>query len=80
MFFLQQNQRTRVWNRFCLEAVWLGEGVAKTMYTHVSKCKNNKIKFKKKEKESFKKDTITSYSKVKPYTGFYTCFLKVFIY
>jgi hypothetical protein len=38
MFFLQQNQGTR------------GEwgGVAKSMYTHVSKCKNNKIKFKKK--------------------------------
>jgi hypothetical protein len=40
-FSLQQNQRTRGWNRFCLEA-W-GE-VAQTMYTHVSKCKNDKIK------------------------------------
>jgi hypothetical protein len=49
-FFLQRNQRTRGQNRFCLE-VGGGEG-AQTMYTHVSKCKNdfkklkiNKIKY-----------------------------------
>jgi hypothetical protein len=41
MFSLQQNCRTRGWNRFCLEG-W-GEGV-QIMYTHVSKCKNDKIK------------------------------------
>jgi hypothetical protein len=41
MFSLQQNWRTRGWNRFCSE---VGIGVAQTMYTHVSKCKNDKIK------------------------------------
>jgi hypothetical protein len=45
-FSLQQNWRTSGRNRFCPEAggKW-GEGeVAQTMYTHVSKCKNDKIK------------------------------------
>jgi hypothetical protein len=48
IFSIQQNQRTRGWSRFCLEA---GSGVkrggrevAQTVYTHVSKCKNDKIK------------------------------------
>jgi hypothetical protein len=43
MFSLQQNQRTKGQNSFCLE---VGDGgvVAQTMYTHVSKCKNDKIK------------------------------------
>jgi hypothetical protein len=41
--FLQQNQR-RGMNGFCLEA-----GVAQTIYTHVSKYKNNEIKREKKE-------------------------------
>jgi hypothetical protein len=50
-FFLQQNQITRRQNRFCPEA--LGGGgrrreVAQIMYTHVSKCKNDKMKFKNK--------------------------------
>jgi hypothetical protein len=52
MFFLQENQRTRGWNRFCLEAGWvggMGREVAQTTYTHVSKCKNNKIKAEKKK-------------------------------
>jgi hypothetical protein len=44
MFSLQQNQKTRGWNRFCPEKV--GRNVAQTMYTHVSKCKNNKVKRK----------------------------------
>jgi hypothetical protein len=45
MFSLQQNQRTR--GR--MEAGGQGWGeVAQTMYTHVSKCKNNKIKGEKK--------------------------------
>jgi hypothetical protein len=46
MFFLQQNQGRRRWNRF----FWVGleRGLAQTMYTHVSKCKNGKIKLKKK--------------------------------
>jgi hypothetical protein len=50
-FSLQQNQRIREWNRFCPEAGGGGRGKgrrrgegAQTMYTHVSKCKNNKIK------------------------------------
>jgi hypothetical protein len=50
MFSLQQNQRTRGWKRFCLEAGrgWEGE-VTQTVYTHVNKCKNNKIKERKKK-------------------------------
>jgi hypothetical protein len=43
MFSLQQNQRTRGQNRFCLEVGRDGE-IAQTMYIHVSKCKNDKIK------------------------------------
>jgi hypothetical protein len=43
MFFLQQNWRTRGKDRFCLKA-----GVAQIMYIHVTTCKNNKIKLKKK--------------------------------
>jgi hypothetical protein len=39
MFFLQQNQRARGRNRVCQEG-----GVGQTMYKHVSKCKNYKIK------------------------------------
>jgi hypothetical protein len=60
MFSLQQNQRTRGQNRFCPEAGvgWGGgagekEGereVAQTMYTHVSKCKNDKIIGERKTK------------------------------
>jgi hypothetical protein len=54
MFSLQQNQR-RGWNRFCLEAGYWGAGedgreVAQTMYTHVRKCKNDKIKGGEKKK------------------------------
>jgi hypothetical protein len=40
MFFLQQNWRTRGWQR--------GK-VAQIMYTHVSKCKSDKIFFFKKK-------------------------------
>jgi hypothetical protein len=49
MFSFQQNQRAREQNKFCLEAGWggVGEQVTQTMYTHVSKCKNDKIKEKK---------------------------------
>jgi hypothetical protein len=50
MFSLQQNQRTRGQNRFCLEGGW--EEVAQTMCTFVSKCKNGKIK-KRRKKELF---------------------------
>jgi hypothetical protein len=46
MSSLQQNQRTRGRNRFCPE-VGVGRGVAQIMYTHVSKCKNDKIKSRK---------------------------------
>jgi hypothetical protein len=51
MFSLQQNQRTRGQYRFCLEAAGGGgkvEEVTQIMHTHVSKCKNNKIKERKK--------------------------------
>jgi hypothetical protein len=52
MFSLQQNQR-RGQNRLCLEtgrngALREGE-VAQTMYTHVSKCKNDKMRKEKKK-------------------------------
>jgi hypothetical protein len=52
MSYLQQNWRTRERNSFCPEA---GEGreLAQTMYTHVSKCKNNKIKINKKDTMEF---------------------------
>jgi hypothetical protein len=40
LFSLQQNQRTRGLNRFCLEAG--REGRWHKQYTHVSKCKNDK--------------------------------------
>jgi hypothetical protein len=49
MFFLQQNQRTRGQNRFCPGLGGEGKGV-QIMYTHVSECKNDKIKIKKKNK------------------------------
>jgi hypothetical protein len=41
MFSLQQNQRTRGRNKFCLEVCM---GVDQAMYTHVSKCKNDELK------------------------------------
>jgi hypothetical protein len=44
-FFLQQNQRTRGWNRYSLTYWGREEKVAQIMYTHVSKCKNDQIKF-----------------------------------
>jgi hypothetical protein len=44
MFSLQQNWRTRGWNRFCQEAGG-GEEIQK-MYSHVSKC-NSDLKKKK---------------------------------
>jgi uncharacterized protein (DUF983 family) len=48
MFSLQQNGRRRGQNWFCPAA---GRGrVSQTMYTHVSKCKNDKIKERKKER------------------------------
>jgi hypothetical protein len=58
MFPLQQNGRTRGWNKFCPEVgKGKGEGrgpgeevrLAQTMYS-LFECKNNKIKGKKKEK------------------------------
>jgi hypothetical protein len=50
MFCLQQYQRTRRQNRLCKG--W-GE-VVQIMYTHVSKCKSNKIKIKKNLRFSHK--------------------------
>jgi hypothetical protein len=44
IFCLQQNWRARGQNRFCPEVRCVGGNVAQTMYTHVSKCKNEKIK------------------------------------
>jgi hypothetical protein len=49
MFSFPQNGRTREWNRFSPEALGQGrekEGeISQIMYTQVSKCKNDKIKF-----------------------------------
>jgi hypothetical protein len=55
MISLQQNRRRRGQNKFCLELGWAGVGgeVTQTMYTHVSKCKNDKIKG---EKNSYSND------------------------
>jgi hypothetical protein len=54
MFSLQQNQR-RGQNRFCLELEvgrrGVGGEVAQTMYTHVSRCKKDKIKGEKNKKQ-----------------------------
>jgi hypothetical protein len=52
MFFLQQNWRTREWNRFFLEANKQTRGqfrgkMAQILHTYVSKCKNDKVKFEK---------------------------------
>jgi hypothetical protein len=47
MFLIQQNQRTRGWNRSAQKWGW--RGVAQIMYTHVSKCKNDNIKLIRKE-------------------------------
>jgi hypothetical protein len=41
MFSLQQSQRIREENRFCLEA-GCEEELVQIIYTHVSKCKNHK--------------------------------------
>jgi hypothetical protein len=55
MFFLQQNQRTREQNSFCTEVKKVGDGeMAQIMHAHVSKYKNDKIKFTKKEHGSKK--------------------------
>jgi hypothetical protein len=43
IFSLQQNERTRGQNKFCPEVVGRGKEVVQTMYTHVSKCKNDKM-------------------------------------
>jgi hypothetical protein len=42
MFFLQQNWRTRRWNKFFPEVGGEGRDVAQIMYKLVSKCKNDK--------------------------------------
>jgi hypothetical protein len=43
--FSSTKSEKRGWNQFCPEAGVRGE--AQVMYTHVSKCKNNKIKILK---------------------------------
>jgi hypothetical protein len=57
MFSLQQNWRGRGENRFCLE-VRGGEKVTQTMYTHVSKYKNDKRRKEKKNPNNNKKHYI----------------------
>jgi hypothetical protein len=49
MFSPQQNWRTHGQKRFSPEVRGAEGEVAQTMYTHVSKCKNDKIKKSKKE-------------------------------
>jgi hypothetical protein len=51
MFSLQHNLRRRSQNWFCLEAEGERREVAQTIYTHVSKCKNDKIKGEKKKEK-----------------------------
>jgi hypothetical protein len=51
MFSLQQNRKTRGWNRFCLEVrrmevkgggdVGQGAEMAQAMHTHMNKCISN---------------------------------------
>jgi hypothetical protein len=53
MLSLQQKWRTRGWNRFCPEAERGVEEekegeVTQIMYIHVNKCKNDKMKERKK--------------------------------
>jgi hypothetical protein len=45
---LQQNWSTRRAEQVLPRRRWMGE-VAQTMYTHVNKCKNDKIKERKKK-------------------------------
>jgi hypothetical protein len=49
---LQQNQKRRGWNRFSLKGEGCGGEVEQTMYTHVSKCKNDKIKGEKRKEKN----------------------------
>jgi hypothetical protein len=67
MFSLQQNRRTRWWNRFCPDwrywGAWEEGQVAQTMYTYVNKCEGDKIeqrkmKVKKKKEEIVGKGTL----------------------
>jgi hypothetical protein len=53
MFSLQENQRTRGWNRFCQKSRDHGE-VAQTMFAHVSKCKTITEKEKRKRMQKNK--------------------------
>jgi hypothetical protein len=78
MFSLQQNQRRGRWNRFCLEAgVWQqgcgGLAGIGTMYTHVSKYKNDKIKSKninqKRKNKERKCNISTALSLSRPRTA-----------
>jgi hypothetical protein len=41
--------------------MWEGGEVAQTMYTHVSKCKNNKIKGEKKKVQNMKSQNFLHY-------------------
>jgi hypothetical protein len=59
--FLFNEIRTRGRNRFYLQAWWgRGGGVAQTMYTHVSKCKNDKIKERKPKRILTRKNYVVS--------------------
>jgi hypothetical protein len=48
----RKEEKTRGRNRFCPE-VGVEVGVAQTMYTYVSKCKNDKIKKLHEQKHTF---------------------------
>jgi hypothetical protein len=64
MFSLQQNWRTRGWNRFCLDwgGIWgVGSGDSTAMYTHVSQCKNNKINIERKKEKEYDVDFFIFY-------------------
>jgi hypothetical protein len=53
MFFLQQNQRRRGGR-----VLPGSRGMAETMYTHVNKCKNDKIKRKKQKRHLVKHTSV----------------------
>jgi hypothetical protein len=78
MFSLQQIGEVECRKGFTYK--WLGGGVAQTTYTHVSKCKNDKIKRKKKKfkKQQQKNFTHTCSVKFRHFKYVFICSLLVF--
>jgi hypothetical protein len=53
--------KEKVAYRMLLKGRMVGGGVAQIMYTHVSKCKNDKIQLKKKEKKNSRMILLISF-------------------